>query len=306
MQRKIGIFALVSSALLGAIMGIWVRMMSVQMETFQQITARAVVGGILGIILYSATRKIKFSNLFRISRKDMFYILIRNSSLVIGIGLFTFAITNGNFSNVSMIYAVPMTAALGIIILKEKLTVFKFLALLIGFIGVGLISVKNFSDFSAIGIGEIAALISTVFYSISYVTRKFISKDINNEELAIVGSLLLGLFALIISFVIGNDIKNFLVPDWKMMIVIVVAGLTFLLIGVTINYGFEHIDAIVANNLLALDPVFGVVVGTLLYRETPTLVGLIGGLLVIASAILINYSLEKKKGIKEIKAIEPA
>lgn len=289
-KEGIGILSLVISALLGAIMGVWVRMMSASLDNFQQIAARAIVGSLLGLALYSFSRKIKVSKFFTISKPDFFYILVRTTSLLIGIGLFTYAINTANFSNINMIYALPTTALLGIFILKEKLTLIKLVALVLGFLGVVLITVKNFSTLSIVGMGEIAALVSTIFYSISYIARKFMSKAMNNEEIAVIGSLTLGVMALLTSIVIGNKIENFLVLDWSALVVVLTAGLTFIFIGIFNNYGFEHTEAIVANNLLTLSPLFGLAIGILLYKEAPTIMGLIGGLMVIFSAVMVNYS----------------
>lgn len=299
--RNIAIFALISSAFLGAVMGVWVRLMSAQLENFQQISARAIIGSIIGIALYTLTKQIKISKFKQISKSDLLYIIGRALSLIIGIGLFTFAINNANFSNINMIYAVPSTAILGIILLKEKLTLVKFFALLFGFFGVVLISMRNFSNLSAIGLGEVAAFISTFFYSLSYIARKFISKAMNNEEIAIAGSFVMGLLALFVSIVVGNPLRNFFILDWNILLVVFSAGLTFILIGVTNNYGFEHLEAIVGNNLLTLSPLFGLAIGVILYKETPTLFGLIGGIMVIVSAAIINYA-----DVKKIKMAEPS
>lgn len=299
--KSFAIFSLIFAALLGAIMGIWVRIMSTHFDNFQQISARAIIGSLIGFVLYSFNKQVNLSKFNVISKSDIFYILLRTVSLLIGIGLFTFAINNGNFSNINMIYALPTTAILGIFFLKEKLTSTKLFALLLGFFGVILITVKNFSDISMIGAGEIAAVVSTFFYSINYVSRKFMSKTLNNEEIALISSFTMGIFALIVSLMLGNKITNFFILDWKILLVIFMAGLTFILIGVSHNYGFEHIEAIVANNLLILTPFFGLVIGILVYKEVPTLMGLVGGILVIISAVIINYSENKKIEVSKLE-----
>jgi len=293
--RNLAVISLIISAFLGAVMGVWARILALHFENFQQIAARSIVGSLIGLFLYSFKNKVSLSKLIRLSKSDIFYLLIRSLSLLVGIGLFTFAVNKGNFSNINMIYALPSTAILGIVLLKEELTFPKLLAIIIGFLGVLCITVKDFSSLRTIGIGEIAALISTFFYSLGYVVRKFITKALNNQEIAFFGSFITGITALGTSIIMSNKISNFYTIDVSILMVIFAAGICFILLGILNNYGFEHIEAIVANNLLILSSVFGLVIGILFYNESPTIIGLIGGLLVIGSAFLINYSDNKTK-----------
>jgi drug/metabolite transporter (DMT)-like permease len=292
-KKSFAVFALVLSAFLGAVMGVWVRIMSKQFDNFQQIAVRAMIGCILGLAIYSFSKKVSIYKLFKLSKLDFFYIFLRTLLLLVGIGLFTFAINSGSFSNVNMIYALPTTAILGIFILKEKLTFIKLVALIMGFVGAILISVKNFGALNTVGIGEVAALLSTFFYSGSYIIRKLMSNSINNEEIAVIGSFFMGVFALITSILLGNEISNFFTFNWQLAITMIMAGLTFIFIGIFNNYGFENIEAIKANNLLILTSLFGLIIGIIVYRETPTIMNLIGGVIIALSAIIINYSTKK-------------
>ena len=297
--KHIAIILVIVSAFLNAAMGIWVRILGVHFANFQQIAARSITGGLLGLFVYTLTKKFNRRDFLQVTHKDTLFLIVRSLSLVVGIGLYTYAIKAGNYANVTMIYALPTTAILGILILKEKMTPTKFLAILIGFLGIVLISVKNFSTFSLVGLGEIAALISTFFYSYNYITRKFISKAVNNEEIAVIGAFILGFIALIISLISGNNLGNFLTVDWTLLIVILAAGVTFILIGVLNNYGFQYLEAITANNLFTLESLFGFLIGRYLYKEVPTTFGFIGGILVAVSALLANYS-EKHEVENEI------
>lgn len=69
-----------------------------------------------------------------------------------------------------------------------------------------------------------------------------------------------------------------------------IAGATFIIIGVTTNYGFLHLDAIPANNLIITNAVFGLILGIAVYKEFPSMSGYIGGVLVMCSAILSNQA----------------
>jgi drug/metabolite transporter (DMT)-like permease len=56
-----------------------------------------------------------------------------------------------------------------------------------------------------------------------------------------------------------------------------------------LNYGFEHIDAVRAGNLLNLESAWGLLLGLLCYHEWPSWRGLIGGIIIVGCAIGMNH-----------------
>ena len=290
-KTTIAIIGVIISALLGALMGVFSRQLATHFELFQQIGLRATTGALIGLLFYSS--RINFSNIKKIGRKDLFLILIRSWSVLIGIGLFTYAINNGNFANVNFIYSLPTTAILGFILLKEKVTWQKILIIVLGFFGVALISVKDFSNLGNFSVPEIAAFVSTFFYSFAYITRKWFSPLLNNQELTILGSFNSGITALTISLLIGNGLFAYPTTSLDLFIIIIAAGISFIVMGYFNNYGFEHLTAVAFNNLMATTAVFGLLISVLYYKEIPTVINFVGGILVVISAILINYADKK-------------
>ena len=68
-KEGFAVFSLILSALIGVLMGIWVRLMAHHFGNFQQIALRATIGGLLGLVIYSFTKKIKvktFMNIMKI------------------------------------------------------------------------------------------------------------------------------------------------------------------------------------------------------------------------------------------------
>ncbi|MEI7579230.1 MAG: DMT family transporter [bacterium] len=285
-QKEKGILALVAYAFLGAVMGIWVRIMSSELTLYQQIAARAFVGGILGLIFYRKYLHLK--SFTKISRRDLILFIIRGILIISAVGLYTASILRTKFANVSFIGTFPTTAILGIIILKEKLTKQKLALLVLSLIGASLLSISDFHHLLNWGLGETLALISTVFYSLSYITRKFISKHLNNEEITVGGTIVSFMMAILVSLFLKNSPTNFLINNINVLFVIFLAGITYLLVGYCISVGFEHVEAIVANNILTLGAVFGLMIGLLVYHEVPTLQEVIGGLFIVISALLMD------------------
>ncbi|HDS11336.1 MAG TPA: hypothetical protein ENN77_00340, partial [Candidatus Wirthbacteria bacterium] len=110
------------------------------------------------------------------------------------------------------------------------------------------------------------------------------------QEIAVWGGRRIGLLALIISLLMpGHAFSNYATFNPNALIFVGLAGLTFILINYLNNYGFDQLEAVIANNLMALSAVFGLILSIFLYHEYPNLQNLVGGLLVIVSAIWINY-----------------
>ena len=84
-------------------------------------------------------------------------------------------------SNVAFIGTIPMTAILGFVILKEKLTVPKALLIALSFVGVLSISLKGSFQLS-FGLGELLAICSSVFIALGMIMRKWEDDYFNTFE----------------------------------------------------------------------------------------------------------------------------
>jgi len=285
-QQK-GIGALILMTFLGSLMGVWVRSLGEHFKLYQQVTVRAFSGFLIGFLIYGS--KIRFQEFKSLSRKDLIFILLRSISAIIGIGLYSLAVMTTKFANVSFIFSLPTTAFLGVIFLKEKLNSRKLALLFIGFLGTLLITMK-LDDISNLtfGRGEMLAFIATFFYSFSYITRKWFSPKLNNFEITESVSFFCIIFAFLVSQIAGDGIREFTTLSLHNLITIILAGLTFISIGYFSSYGFERVEAIIANNILILESVFSLLIGFFVYRETLTLKETIGGLIIILSAYGMN------------------
>lgn len=284
-QQK-GSLAILLMTFLGVVMGIWVRFLGEHFQPYQQVAARAGMGFVLGALFY--VKKIRWQKVWEAPKRDIFFLMLRSFVIVIGIGLFTASIMLTKIANVNFIYSLPMTAFLGIILLKERLTLKKVIYLTLAFVGVTLVSVTDFSNVFKWGYGEVLALISTVFYSFAYITRRWISDTLNNEEIATVGSFFSFIFAFLVSQLLGNGVEKFVTITPFLGLMVFLAGLTFISLGYFWSYGFRRVEAIIAGNITALGSVFGVLIGLVVYGEIPTLKELIGGVIIVISVIGMN------------------
>src|SRR3989339_185910 len=181
-EKQKGIISLVLLALVFSSMGIFARYMKTSFTLFQQVYLRVGMAFLLGTILFN--RKINFKKFLILPIHEWLVLIFRALTLYLfGVSLFTYGILNAKYSNVSFISALPLTAVFGFILLKEKFSYQKLLYVFLAFLGVIFISASDFNNVFNWGKGELVTLISVVFFSLSYISRKWHSKILNNYEI---------------------------------------------------------------------------------------------------------------------------
>ena len=285
-EKRKGVYSLILLALIFSSMGVFVRLLSV-FQLFQQVYLRVFAALLLGLFIFN--RHLNFSKLKKLSYREWLLFILRGSSgYLFGVTLFSQAIILTKYSNVSFIGAIPMTAVLGVILLKEKITIQKIFLIFISFIGVTLISVKDYSNLFSWGRGEIFALISTVFFSLNYIGRRWHSKTLNNSEITELNFFIGFIIVFIASFFVGEPLP---MTGWNWgLLLAVLGGGFFNVINVFLsNYGFQKVDIVLASNILTLESAFAIIIRYIFYREIPGLKEIIGGLIILLSVIRMNY-----------------
>lgn len=284
-NKNKGILALIGLAFTYASFGFFTRYLSVSFGFFQQIYLRIFAGLIIGFLIFG--KSFNFLKLKKITTKEWLLLIFRAAAYyLLGVALFNKAVLLTKISTVSFIGSLPMTAVLGFLILKEKVTFQKVLYIVLSFIGVIIISINNFSDFS-FGQGEILALASCIFASLSIVFRKYQTKLLNNTEITQIQLFFALIFILIASLFAkeGLPINNW---DSNVFLVILLSGLSSILMVFFTNYGFEHVKTSIASNILTLEMFFAVLIGLIFYWEIPSLKEMLGGILILFSVIQMN------------------
>ena len=281
-----GVLSLVLLSLVFASMGLFARYLSTGFLLLQQVYLRVFAAFILGLIFFR--KDINFKKLKKISLKEWGLLFFRSITMyVLGVTLFTQAIILTKYSNVSFIGALPMVAVLGIILLKEKLTISKLVLILSAFMGVILIAVKDYSHLFIWGSGELIALISTSAFSLSYVVRKWHTNLLNNKEITLLTIFISFILIFFVSLVLGQGVPS-AGWNWGLFVAVLGAGLFNVINMFLTNYGFQKVEAILASNILTLESVFAIVLGFLFYKEVPIAKELIGGLIISLSVLGMN------------------
>jgi drug/metabolite transporter (DMT)-like permease len=285
-ERQKGIAALVGLAVIYASLGLFSRFLSTNFLLFQQVYLRMLFAFLLGFLFFY--QKLNFSKLRKISFKEWLLLMFRAAGYyLLGVLLFTKASLLIKISTLSFIGSLPMTATLSFILLQEKPTFKKFIYITLAFIGVTIISVKDYSSLFTWGQGELLALISCIFASLSIVFRKYQTKLLNNFEISQIMLFFAFIFVLIGSLIFK---EGFPVNNWNanVLAVVLVAGVVNILLILFTNYGFEKVQISLASNILTLEMLFAVILGFLFYKEIPTAKDLIGAVLILYGVIQMN------------------
>lgn len=285
--KQRGILAILGLGLILAITGLFARLLGTVFTPLQQVYLRVGTAFLLSIIFFSG--KLNYQKLRRVSPNEWGLLTIRSlSTYLLGVVPFSIAVGIAKLSTVAFISALPIVAALGVIVLHEKLTKQKAFYILVGLLGVLLLSVPDYSQLLSWGRGELLALFSIIFISLSQVLRRKHTTLLNNYEISSILLFIGATCIILISFARGEVLHP--ITSWTMPIVLAVfgAGIVNVLYQMTVNYGFEKVEAVLANNLLTLSPFFSIILGFLFYSEVPSVKEWIAGAIIIASAYKMN------------------
>lgn len=289
-SRTKGILSLILLSFIFAFYAVVARYLSAGFTIAQQFYIRMFLAFLLAFFSfrsYSILKKLK-----TIPTKDWLIIIFRTISYyLIGTVLYVLAVLNTKIGNVAVIGSLPLVAVFGFL-LGEKFTWKKLLFVLLAFLGTAIMGITNYKDLLAWNKGDLLALISVIFFSLSYVARKWQSNALTNREI----TTLIFFFATVLFLISSFFLKEGLPTN-----IIDINFLFFFLLGAILNvagmfltnYGFEHVDNVLASNILTLEAVFGILLGLVFYREVPNLKEIIGSILIISSVISLNNAESK-------------
>jgi drug/metabolite transporter (DMT)-like permease len=292
-SRQKGILSLFILSAIWASFGLPIRYLSTHFTFYQQIYLRMFVAAIGGLIIFY--QDLHFGKLLHMPKKEWLILLFRVFSMYgFAVILYTQAFTLTTFGEVSFLGAIPTTAVLGFILLREKITTQKIALILLSVIGILFITVKNPEHFFTWSRGDVLALVSDFFFSLSYIGRKWQSNYLNNKEISVF-MICLGFFLTVCLSLIHGELhlplEQFTLPTTA---VIIAAGLLNVVSQFLLNFGFAYTEAALASNIVSLESFWAVILGYLFYRELLSIQAFFGGILILASVVFLNKEEEKK------------
>ena len=181
---------------------------------------------------------------------------------------------------VSITFAAPIfTTILSIFFLNEKLGFYRWMAVLVGFIGIIIISEPGYSSLNLYYIYPIIFCLGLSYVAIT------IRQLSSTEPVWLIG--LYFSFSIMIMSFFSLITHEWILPNLKDLFLLSMVGILGGLanLWLTQSYKFSEVSLVTPLKYLAL--VFGIIFGYLIWDEVPTIKTLIGAGLVIISSIII-------------------
>ena len=178
-------------------------------------------------------------------------------------------------------FVVPlMVTILAVIFLKEKIYLYRSLALIIGFLGVLIILRPGIVDIS---IGIYMALTSSLIWSVVIVLTKKVSKDDSAITILSHQYLYMSLFSLplVIYFWDQQNIKT--------IIFILCAAMSGTILHIALNHAYKLVDVSMTQPYSFLGLIVSSVIGYFVFSDKPDLYTWLGASVIFCGVILISY-----------------
>ena len=182
---------------------------------------------------------------------------------------------------------------LSFIIFREKIYMYRILALVIGFLGMLIIVRPGIVDFN---IGTIMILISLTFWSLIIIVSKFVSKDDSPITMVTYQYTLMTIFALPLAIYFWQ------MPSLQSLIFVFIGAISGTILHLSLALSYKYAELSVTQPVWFSGLIFGSAFGFFVFNEIPDVWTWIGGIVVFSSVLLITYN-ERSKDFKKTKNI---
>ena len=182
---------------------------------------------------------------------------------------------------------------LSFVIFREKVYMYRIMALVIGFIGMLIIVRPGIVDFN---IGTIMILISLTFWSLIILVSKFVSKDDSPITMVTYQYTLMTIFALPLAIYFWQ------MPSLQSLIFVFIGAISGTILHLSLALSYKYAELSVTQPVWFSGLIFGSAFGFFVFNETPDAWTWIGGIVVFSSVLLITYN-ERNKDFKNTKNI---
>jgi drug/metabolite transporter (DMT)-like permease len=291
-----GVIALVVLAAWFGLTAVFARYLAGNNGLFEQWYLRLGIGAVAALLLFR--KHISFRSFATLGKKEWGLLWLRAVVQgVLAVSLYTLAAQQAKIGPVAFMQAVPSLTIFGVLLFHERLTLKKLLLVLLSFFGVVLVAVTNPRDLLSFNGGELLSLVSGVCFSFGFLSRKWHSHHLNNQEITFAMLALSAAANYVLSVVLYHRVFAD-ASQWssQFTIILVFAGIISVASVFLQNYGFEHVSGVVGGTILNLEQVFGPVFGYIFYQEGLSWRELIGGAVIVAAAVAMNLLDNKPSG----------
>ena len=180
---------------------------------------------------------------------------------------------------VSITFAAPIfTTIMSIFLLSEKVGLYRWLAVIVGFIGILIISEPGLNSLNLYYIYPIIFCLGLSYVAIAI-------KKLSSTEPVWLISFFFSFSIMILSFFTFN--QNWIMPNLIDLILLSMIGILGGLANLWLSQSYKYSEVSLVTPLKYLALVFAIIFGYLIWDEVPTIKTLTGALLVILSSFII-------------------
>jgi drug/metabolite transporter (DMT)-like permease len=229
----------------------------------------------------------------------------RGVSGALGQGLGFYALTQLPLAEATAInYALPlMTVIAGALFLGEKVRLYRWSAVIVGLVGVGIIVAPRLGVFSgeaSLGpgatYGAIAALASCVVATVAFMQIRRLVRTERSSTIVIYYSLVCAGLALVVTAPLG-----WVMPSPGHATMLIAAGICGGIGQILLTESFRNAEMSVVAPFEYISLVFALVVGFVVFGDVPTAPMIAGSVIVIAAGIFIIVR-ERQLGLARARA----
>jgi drug/metabolite transporter (DMT)-like permease len=262
-----------------SIMGLFVRYIQ-DLPVIQKVFFRNSISFILALFLIIKSKPVNFTS-YTGKMESQFFLLTRSVLGFIGVFLNFYAITHLKLADSQILNRLSpiWVTIVAVIFLKESYNRNQIFSIILALVGAIFVIKPQFSMDILPGISGIASGITA---GVSYTILRYLRGKEKPETIIFYFSF----FSIMASFPLM--IFNYIPPSMTQLIMLLLTGLfaSFGQLGLT--YGFRYAEAGKVSIFTYTGIIFSTLIGFIVWKEIPDLWSILGGLLILASA-LINY-----------------
>lgn len=279
-QTTLGLVSLLSSGLIFGSFGVWVRLLSADLSSYQQIAFRNIIAlGIALLIIIITKIKINFKGA---SPK---YLFLFGISFPLGVICYTLSVLNTTIMlSIFSFYlgSILSSLVIGILVFKEKLTIQKTLSLALVILGFTFFA----KGLNSLNIGIILGIMGGLFDVVSNSFRKHLAGKINRVVLTLIPQI----GGIVVATIFMIQSATFQIPsiNTSSWLIGIIFGALLFSVNYLLLYGFQHFDLNLGTIAISSEVVFASLFGYLLFAETPSPTDFYGGMLIVAAIVIGN------------------
>ncbi|MBQ3437208.1 MAG: DMT family transporter [Fusobacterium sp.] len=235
--------------------------------------------GILVLILKDSMNT-KFSDLLKGGLACGFFIFIGSSLQQVGL-IYT---TAGKASFITSLY-ILIVPLLALIIMKNKVNILTWIAIIVGAVGLYLLAIPNGASFS-VNNGDFIVFIGAFFWAAHILVIDYFTKKVDAVKLSFMQFTVMTILCSIVALIFERETASFsnIIFSWKS---IAYAGFFSSCIAYTLQMvGQKYTNPVLASLILSLESVFGALSGYLILNEILSTKEFIGCVIVFLAIIL--------------------